>query len=284
MLKKFITGLLALTLMTGMAGTITSFADDVEGTEGTSTTIEKSREGKEGKFGLFGDNSNRPERGEKSENGERPNRSENGERPEKGDRVKIDRENMTDEEIEALKAEREVKKAEREAKREETLNTMYPEIVETNAALRTDLETSKEEVKSIKDQIDAITGVDKEANKAEATAFMESLKAQLEAEEITREEAKELFDNYRETQKAANEDSLNMSDENKAQLEEIKTEFQSFKEERATISKELKEAVTNEDSAAFKVAFDKSIVILETTLSLENQKIEVLTDVLNNLQ
>jgi len=270
MLKKFTTGLLALTLMTGMTGTITSFADDLEGTEATSTTIEKSRDDKNGKFNIF---------------------KEKSDRPEKDVKVNVNKKNMTEEKREAKKAEgqaqreekHEAKKIERQVKRDEILNNMYPEIVETYTALRTDLETSKDEVKSIKNQIDVATGVDKEANKAEHIAFMESLKTKLEAEEITREEAKELFAEYREAQKAAHEDIFNMSDENKAKLEEIKTQFKSFKKERKVISKDLKEALSNEDIAAFKVAFDKSITILESTLSLANQKIEVLTDILSNL-
>lgn len=287
MLKKFTTGLLAITLMTGMAGTMTSFADDTQVEDTNANTIERVRKArgnmgelfKDGKISIFGEKGDRGFKLEKGEDGFRVK----VDKDENGDKVRPDFKNMTDEEKEAFKAEREAKREDNKAKKEETLNTMYPEIVETHTALKTEADANKEEIKSIKDQIDAIVGVDKDAIQEEHKAFIESLKVKLEAEEITNEEAKELFTEYREAQKAANEDKLGMSDENKAKLEEIKAQFDALKEDKTSRS-ELKEAVDNNDTAAFQTAFDKVIERLETTTSLQNQKIEVLTDVLSNLQ
>lgn len=273
MLKKFITGLLALTLMTGTAGTITSFADDTQTEDTNKSVVERVRGEKGDKGGLFKEG-RISIFGEKNDNGDRKVKLDRDENARRG---KMNREDLTDEE-------RDAKRAEGQERREETLNTMYPEIVETHSTLKAEADTNKEELKAIKDQIDAIVGIDKEAIREEHKAFMESLKTKIDAEEITREEAKELFEDYRETQKSANEDLFKMSDENKAKLEEIKAQFDALREDKKNMGQELKDAVENNDSVAFQTAFDKVIDHLEISTSLQNQKIQVLTDVLSNLQ
>jgi len=220
MLKKFMTGLIALILMAGSLGTISSFSDYED-----RVAPKQATEGTDGKFN-----------------------------------------------------------EDREAKKNEILSIMYPEILDIQAQLKTDFDSSKKAVKLIKDQFNIVVGIDKEVQEAENIAFLESVESKVESNKITKEEATELIDNYKETQKAANEAIFNMSYEDKVKLKEMKVQFASFKEESENISKEVTAAVNSDNAAAFKVAFDNIITILGTTNSLDKKRVQEFTDILYNLQ
>lgn len=257
MTKKFITGLLALTLMLGVVPATSSFADD-EATTSTDTKpavekrVDRNGEKKDGFFGL--------------------GKLDDGQKPEKIDGLKefrTDKKSMDPEKREAVKEQLQEKKA-------ETLNNLYPEIVEEHDALVTDMKTVRDDLKALKDQIDEITGFDKEAVKEQAKAYFDDVKAKYDSGEITKEEAKTMLQEYRDAKKAEHESLSILSDDQKAALESIKTEFDSLRDQREAASKEVKTAADANDSEAFKTAFDKVMAIEKQELSLETQRYEII--------
>lgn len=262
MTKKFITGLLALTLMLGVVPATSSFADDAEAATDTNPKVEKrvDRNGEQ-KGGLFGFEKLGKEQ-----------------KPEKIDGLKefkSDKKSMDPEKREEVKNQLQEKRA-------ETLNNLYPEIVEEHDALLTDKKEVRDDIRALKDQMDEITGFDKEAVKEEAKAYFDELKAKFESGEITKEEAKTLLSEFKETQKDKHESLSILSDTQKAELEAIRTEYDSLRDQREAASKDVKSAVEANDSEAFKAAFDKVMDIIKQELSIETQKYEILKAAVDN--
>lgn len=184
MLEKFMTVLIALTLVAGAIGTIASFSDYEE-----RVAPEQAAEIKDGSF-----------------------------------------------------------KEDREVQKKIILSAMHPAFIDIQSQFESELDSTKESIKLIKDQINIIIGIDKESQIAASKAL------------------------------------ANMNDEEKAKLEELRIQFASFMEESEKLSEDITAAINSDKAAAAKVAFDNLITLLGTTNSLDKRKVDMFTDVLSNLQ
>ena len=161
------------------------------------------------------------------------------------------------------------------------------EIVETYASDQVDTYTAlDEEHKSIHDSIEAFRAEAEELRKAyqeslkeEVKAYIDDLKAQIENEEITRDEAAELFDAYAEEKKAERESKAI----DRAELESLKITLEENKIAREEVRAEIKTALDTEDTDAAYELILEWIELGEAHVDIDEQKLAVYEDILTNL-
>jgi len=161
----------------------------------------------------------------------------------------------------------------------EIVETYAFDQVDTYAALVEEHESIHESITALQNETKALRKAYQESLKEEVKAYIDDLKTQIEADEITREEAKDLFDLYAENKKVERENK----GVERAELEALKTELEANKVDREEIRIELKSAIDAEDTETAYNLVVEWIELGKVHIDIDEQKLEIYDDILNNL-
>tara|TARA_Y100000588_G_scaffold231174_1_gene244930 strand:+ start:303 stop:1022 length:720 start_codon:yes stop_codon:yes gene_type:complete len=161
----------------------------------------------------------------------------------------------------------------------ELVETYAPDQVDTYSALVVEHQNLHAAIDSAKEEIKEIRESKREEAKEDLKAYIEGLKSQIENEEITREEAAELFDTYTEELKENRESFKPDQDA----LDKIKADLEANKSARQTVRASLKEAIDSEDTdAAYQLILDLIELGAEHNV-IDQVKLDLIEDLLSSL-
>jgi len=161
----------------------------------------------------------------------------------------------------------------------ELVETYAPDQVDNYNALVEKHQSIHASIDLVKEELKGLHTAQKEVIKEAFKTYVDDLKTQIEAGDITREDAAELFDTFAEDMKADRE----IYKPDQEIMDSIKADLEANKTERAAVRSDLKVAIDEENTDE---AYDLILQLLELGSEhneMDEEKLVLLQDLLTNL-